>query len=105
KGGSIVNRCESPWTSTTGLANRWARLLSAATSEVSDEPLKGSSCHTIITAGAFVASAWLKAAFSQATLAVWRADVSPALGLLLAGPGTSRVANTTAPFVQRAFST
>jgi hypothetical protein len=58
-----------------------------------------------ITAGAPVAWAWSKAAFSQATLAAWRADVSPALGLRPFGPGTSRVMKTTPPSVQRAFST
>src|SRR4051812_24512179 len=100
-----MNLCESPWTSTTGLPNLTVRLLSAATSDASDDPLNGSSCQMIITAGARVDSAWSKAALSQATLALWRADVSPALGLLPAEPGTSRVAKTTPPLVQRAFST
>ena len=101
----IRNVWVSPWTSTTGLPKAVARLLSVATRDVSDEPSKGLSCQMTITAGLWAASAWSKAAFSQATLAAWRAAVSEALGLFPFGPGTLSVANTTLPFVHRAFST
>ena len=57
-----------------------------------------SSCHMTITAGAPVASAWSKAASSQARLAAPRLPVAPL------GPGSSMVAKTIPSFVKRAFS-
>src|ERR1700752_1471530 len=93
-GWSILNVWGSPWTGRTGFPKAVARLLSVETSDASEEPSKGSSCQMIMTPGLRAASAWSKAALSQATLALWRAAVSDALGLLPFGPGTLRVANT-----------
>src|SRR5947207_14312899 len=103
QGWSILNVWVSPWTSTTGFPKATVRLWSVETSDESEEPSNGSSCQMIITAGLWADSTRSKAALSQATLAVCRAEVSEELGLLPDGPGTLRVAKTTLPFVHRAF--
>jgi hypothetical protein len=80
----------------TGLPKALARFRSRDTSS-GELPSVGSSCQMIITAGALISLARSKVLSSHARSAE-RVGPPPA------GPGTLRVAKTTPPHSQRAFS-